>query len=47
MLSLDTGGGVLAIFVLLTLGIFLGVWFITEVVVPIGCYLAPWCDNAL
>jgi hypothetical protein len=38
MIRLDTGGGGIATFVLVTLGIITVVWFIAEVIAPIICW---------
>lgn len=40
----STGGGGIAIFVLTALILIAFVWLIAEVIAPIICYLAPWCQ---
>jgi hypothetical protein len=38
MIRLDTGGGVLATFCIVTIGTIALIWFIAEVVAPILCW---------
>lgn len=44
MLRWDTGGGALGIFVIGILAAIGISWLIAEVIAPIVCYFAPWCQ---
>lgn len=44
MLRIDTGGSVIGIFCITALTLIAFVWLIAEVIAPIVCYLAPWCQ---